>query len=517
MTRPSLQVGTDLHPALAETHSAVVVFLGDRAFKLKKPVDLGFLDFTTSEARAAVCHQEVELNRRLAPDVYEGVAEVVGPDGTVWDHLVVMRRMPEDRRLSTLVRAGAPVDGALWQVAGAVAALHARSQPSPAAEVAAGVEATRARWAANTTALVELDGALFADGTVGLVHGLACRYLDGRGPLFASRVAGGRAVDGHGDLLADDIFFLPDGPRILDCIEFDEALRLGDGLADVAFLAMDLERLGRADLGSTFLQAYAEQRGDAWPVSLAHHQIAYRAQVRAKVAALRARQGQPDAGAEARALLDLALDHLQAGRVRLVVIGGLPATGKTTVARHLADRFGWVLLRTDEVRKELAGFPAGARADAPVDAGLYEPGARARAYETVLERAATALGMGESVVLDASWSDGAWRRRARELADQAAADLLELRCVAPEATSLDRMAARRAAGSDASDATPAVAAAMAQRFDDWAQATVLDTTAPLDRTLDEAARLVSSSPAGEVLASSRPVPAVAAGGSLSAR
>ena len=105
------------------------------------------------------------------------------------------------------------------------------------------------------------------------------------------RIAEGRAVDGHGDLLADDIFCLDDGPRILDCIEFDEALRLGDGLSDVAFLAMDLEHLGRPDLAQRFLDAYREATADVWPSSLEHHHVAYRAQVRAKVAAIRAAQG----------------------------------------------------------------------------------------------------------------------------------------------------------------------------------------------------------------------------------
>ena len=145
----------------------------------------------------------------------------------------------------------------------------------------------------------------------------------------------GRARDGHGDLLADDIFLLDDGPRVLDCLEFDDALRLDDVLADVAFLAMDLERLGRPDLAERFLAAYRAASGDTWPSSLAHHHIAYRAQVRAKVSAIRAEQGVPDSADKAQALLRLALAHLEAGRVRLVLVGGLPGTGKSTArSRH---------------------------------------------------------------------------------------------------------------------------------------------------------------------------------------
>jgi uncharacterized protein len=135
---------------VAETHSAVVFFVGDRAYKLKKPVDLGFLDFRERAVREAVCHREVELNRRLAHDVYLGVADVTGPDGEVCDHLVVMRRMPPDRRLSTLVAEGRPVDGHLWALAHLVAAFHARAERSDAADAAASPGALAGRWTDNT-------------------------------------------------------------------------------------------------------------------------------------------------------------------------------------------------------------------------------------------------------------------------------------------------------------------------------------------------------------------------------
>ncbi|HEX5578474.1 MAG TPA: gluconate kinase, partial [Candidatus Limnocylindria bacterium] len=168
------------------------------------------------------------------------MADVVGPDREVCDHLVVMRRMPDDRRLSTLVAAGADVSDELVGLARLVAAFHARARRSPEADRAAGRDALAGRWTANTAALLaEGEGILDRDAVLE-VDALAARYLGGRGPLFARRIREGRALDGHGDLLADDIFLLPDGPRILDCIEFDDRLRMGDGLADVAFLAMDL-------------------------------------------------------------------------------------------------------------------------------------------------------------------------------------------------------------------------------------------------------------------------------------
>ena len=485
MAQPSMAAPAALH----ETHSAVVFFVGDHAYKLKKPVDLGFLDFRTREARVAVCHREVELNRRLAPDVYEGVADILGPDGEVCDHLVVMRRMPDDRRLSTLVQAGADVVSPLREVAKQLASLHDRSSRSVAADFAAGSEATRARWTANTDQMIEdLPGA-FDEAALGLVHGLACRYLDGRPRLLEHRIAAGRAVDGHGDLLADDIFLLDDGPRILDCLEFDDGLRLGDGLADAAFLAMDLDRLGRPDLRDLFLHAYGEARRDGWPASLAHHQIAYRAQVRAKVTAIRAEQGDHRALVEARGLLELSLAHLRRGRVRLVLIGGLPGTGKSTLAAALGEQLGFTVLRSDVVRKELAGVAAGGHRPSRFREGIYDDRGTMQTYDELLDRALLALEMGESVILDASWTDPLWREAADRAAWKASADLVQIRCVAPQDVASRRIASRNAAGLDASDATVGVAAAMEAAMVAWPDALVVDTTGSVVEEVEAAIRL----------------------------
>jgi uncharacterized protein len=474
---------------LAETHSAVVVFVGDRAYKVKKPVDLGFLDFRTREAREAACHHEVELNRRLAPDVYLGVADVHGPDGTVCDHLVVMRRMPHERRLATLVAGGAPVDDVLWRLAHVLAAFHAGAERGRDADTAAGVDALAGRWTDNTAVLREHAGR-FVDGVdaddVERAEALAERYLAGRRALFDARIADGRAVDGHGDLMADDIFCLDDGPRVLDCIEFAEAFRLGDTLADAAFLAMDLERLGHPELAERFLAAYREHSDDSWPASLAHHHIAYRAHVRAKVATIRAAQGRQAAAGEARKLLGLALRHLHAGRVRLVVVGGLPGTGKSTLAAGLGDRLGATVLRSDEIRKELAGLAPTTSAQAPFGEGIYTPAATEGTYETMLDRAAVALGLGETVILDASWTEERHRTEARAVAERTHSELVELCCTAPTAIASQRMREREAAGDDPSDATPAIAAALATATDPWPTAALVDTSGSPEASLSAA-------------------------------
>ena len=466
----------DPGPEIAETHSAIVFLVGDKAYKVKKAVNLGFLDFRSREAREAVCHREVELNRRLAPDVYLGVADVHGPDGSACDHLVVMRRMPGTRRLSALLAAGTPVEGHLWDLAHLVAAFHSRSPRSVEADEAASAASTMARWDANSDELQRAAGSLLGKESVERTRELARRYVAGRGRLFEQRVLDGRAVDGHGDLLADDIFFLDDGPRVLDCIEFDDRLRLGDGLADAAFLAMDLERLGRADLGRVFLDAYAEHLDDVWPASLAHHHIAYRAQVRAKVSAIRAGQGAPDAAAQARQLLKLCTSHLEAARVRLILVGGLPGTGKSFLADGLSGALGATMLRSDEVRKEIHGLPVHTPSPAPFGQGVYSEDGTAATYGALLDRATVALAMGETVVLDASWTSAHWRQQARSTASAAQADLVELRCATAPMIAAGRILRRSMGSPQASDATPAIAVAMGDLAAPWPEATTIDTT-----------------------------------------
>ena len=479
--------------AVAETHSAVVFFVGDRAYKLKKSVDLGFLDFRDRAVRAAVCAREVELNRRLAPDVYLGVADVIGPAGDVCDHLVVMRRMPAERRLATLVSEGADVDDDLWHLAHLVAAFHARAERTPEAADAASRDALAARWADNTAGLLAYGNGVVDLDEVLEVDALAKRYLSGRCLLFDRRISEGRALDGHGDLLAEDIFILDDGARVLDCIEFDERLRLGDALADVAFLAMDLERLGRPDLADRFLRAYREHADDTWPASLAHHHVAYRAQVRAKVGAIRAGQGDNAATPEARHLLGIARRHLEAGIIRLVLIGGLPGTGKSTLAAGLADALGATVLRSDEVRKELAGLRPDQPAPAEFGEGLYRPAATAATYRELLRRTEVALALGEVVVLDASWTSERLRAEAREVAARTVAELLELRCSTPSDLAARRIRRRAAAGGDPSDATPEIAAQLGLAEDPWPTATIVDTGSGPAEALTKVLALVGRS------------------------
>jgi hypothetical protein len=460
---------------VAETHVSVLFFVGDRVYKLKKPVALGFLDFSTLPARREACRREVELNRRLAPDVYLGVADVTGVDGQPCEHLVVMRRMPPERRLAALVSGGGDLDAELTRVARRVAAFHAAAPATPEIAEAGTAAAVRANWDASFAAMRPFVGPVLDASTSARVEELVHRYIDGRGDLFDHRIATGKIRDGHGDLQAEDIFCLDDGPRILDCIEFDDRLRHGDVVADVTFLAMDLERLGAPAAGERFLALYREFAGETFPASLARHYIAYRAHVRCKVACLRHDQGDPEAAGVARDLLALARRHLEAVRVRLVLVGGLPGTGKSTLAAAIADQQGWMMLRSDEIRTELLG----ARQDGGADAfrqGRYRPEITDRVYGTMLEQAAAGLRLGEPVILDASWTDRRRREAAAEVARTTDSELIELCCEAPVALAAQRIERRREQGGDPSEATPAVAEAMAATADHWPGAVAIDTS-----------------------------------------
>jgi uncharacterized protein len=467
----------DSAPAIAETHVGMVVMIGDRAYKAKKPVRTAFLDFSTPERRTDALRRELELNRRISPDVYLGLGAFSGPDRPD-ETVLVMRRMPAGRRLSTLVRADAPVRDALRDLARLMAAFHTRAGRGPGITVDGGSAALRGRWRANVAELGRYQGQPLPADLVDEIGTLATRFVDGRADLFSRRCADGWVVDGHGDLIADDVFCLPDGPRVLDCLDFDDHLRHVDTLDDVAFLAMDLERLGRADLGAIFLDAYAEFSGDPAPTSLRHHYIAYRALVRTKVACLRHDQtgAESDAAAAVR-YAELAHAHLRSGAVRLALVGGLPGTGKSTIAGALADRCGAVLVSSDRLRKELAGLDLTDSGTAGYREGLYGVTQTDALYTQLLRRAEALLGRGESVVLDASWTDGRHRAAAATLAAHSFSDLVTLECRAPAEVAAQRIHTRAATPSDA---TAAIAAAMAAAADPWPDATGVDTTAAID-------------------------------------
>jgi len=461
--------------SVAETHISILFFVGDRVYKLKKPVRFGFIDLSTREARRRLCHREVELNRRLAPDVYLGVVDVVDQQGRTIDHLVEMVRLPDDRRLATQIRQDTDVGPCLRALARKMAAFHQSASTSDAIASAWDWQSVRAKWRENFTEMTRFVGDPLDPDVFARVRASADRYLEGRSPLFDSRVAEGRISDGHGDLLAEDIFCLDDGPRVLDCIEFDDRLRYGDVLADVTFLAMDLERLHADDEARSFLDWYREFSGDTYPQTLSDHYIAYRALIRCKVACIKHEQGDATKRREATELLDLADAHLESARVRLVLVGGLPGTGKSTLAAGLSDATGWTVLRSDEVRKDLAGLAHKPSAHESFGHGIYSSEMTDQTYEELIRRARRLLALGESVVLDASWLNSRHRESAASVALETHSDIYELRCTLEAKCARDRMRLRARGGMDASDADERIAAAMAVNVDRWPKAVEIST------------------------------------------
>jgi aminoglycoside phosphotransferase family enzyme/predicted kinase len=466
--------------SLSETHVSVLFFVGERAYKLKKPVHFDFVDQSTRERRLALCEREVELNRRLAPDVYEGVATLNGVDGEPEDHLVVMKRLPPDRRLSSLARRGDPICAkAIDDVATILASFHAGADRGARIDERATPAAVAALWEANFDQMRQFVGPVLDSELFDRAQSLATAFVAGRSALFDERIAGGFVCDGHGDLLTDDIFVLEDGPRIIDCLEFSDELRFADVVADLAFLAMDLERIGAVDLATQLVTTYEERSGAPVPQGLLDVWVAYRAQVRSMVACLRWEQDRdPDAAAQAALLLAICASHLERSAVRLVLVGGLPGTGKSTVARSIGDELDVAVLRTDVVRKELVGLAGDAHAPSGFGSGLYRPEQTDRTYDEVLRRAEQHLERGRSVVVDASFAADHHRRAARELARSARATVVELRCEVAHDVAAQRIRVRQAAGIDPSDADEAVATRMAAAFDPWPEATSISTAGP---------------------------------------
>lgn len=463
--------------SMVETHASLLFFAGERVYKVKKPVDYGFLDFSTIERRRFFCAEEVRLNRRLAPDVYLGVVAItrdgagrvrIGGDGEVVEHAVEMVRLPADRMLDRLLDEDRVTDAELDAVAERIAAFHATARAD--AEVAAfgAPEAVAARVRENLDECAALAGdpprEARADAPVLSVFALdrlrawtEAELLRLR-PLLARRAAAGFVREGHGDLHAGNIC-LPAGGGVIayDCIEFEPAFRCVDVGAEVAFLAMDLERRGHVAQAARVVDRYCAASGDDEARAVQALFRCHYACVRGKVTALRARGG---AGAaawrEAVASFHLALGSTLAPAC--VVMTGLPGTGKSSWAKRLAPALRAAVVRSDEVRKRLAGLGPTARGD---QNNLYTQQITEHTYTEVSRRGRAALSQGRSVVLDATAPTAA--RRAQLLA--AGGVGVVVHCVCDAGVTLGRLARRSAAGTDASDADASVYLALRERYE----------------------------------------------------
>ena len=481
--QPGSALAGDLAAQVRETHTGVVVLLGDRAYKVKKPVVTDFLDFSTTAHRERACQHEVTLNKRLAPDSYLGVAHFSDPKDGPPEPVIVMRRHADATRLASLVNSGAPVHEHLAAIAQVLARFHLAAERGPRIDAEGTVDAVWARWRQNLAELERYADAVVARDSLREVTRMAGQFVAGREALFNQRIAEGRIVDGHADLLADDIFCLPEGPALLDCLEFDDQLRYVDSVDDVAFLAMDLEFLGRKDLADYFVDQYTKCGGDPAPRALVDFYVAYRAVVRTKVDCVRVSQGHPEASADAGRHLDLALEHLRSGTVRLIIVGGGPGTGKTTLSTALAAQVGAHVISTDEVRRRLQDDGVVSGAAGELNAGLYSPTNVAVVYDEVLRQAQAWLTRGHSVILDGTWRDAQQSDRARELCRQTSVPIVEFNCAVPIAEASARIQHRP---RSASDATPDIAAALSGAGCGGREAHDIDTGRPLVDSVKEA-------------------------------
>ena len=478
-----------LSPSLdvRETHLSRLFFTPDRVYKLLKPVETPFVSFVDPDDRIVAATDEYELNHRLAPDVYLGTADV-DEDGRVVDRMIVMRRLPENRQLDRLV-SSPDARIRVWEAAKHIATLHAAEPPiTDEQALAASVEVLMQRWAENFEALEPLVGSVVDGDEFESTRSLAGRYLDGRHTLFKERVSRGWIRDGHGDLRAEHVFCLDDGPRLIDCLAFRDDFRIGDVLNDIAFLAMDLHRLAGPELARSLIHDYCEFTYEHHPSTLAHHYVAYRAHVRAKVSALRLAQGDETAAAEVATYHHLAHQHLSVGTVRLVLVGGALGVGKSTVSNGLASAIGATWLRTDEVRKGTGdGQPP-----------KYNPEAQDQVYRDLLDQAEALLGRGESVVLDATWWSERRRQWARDLAERTRSDLSAVQVTAPLDVACQRLAVRQDVGDDPSDATPELARQLAGQFEAWPDSVVVSSDGTITDTILAAVQSVVGSGADDI-------------------
>jgi aminoglycoside phosphotransferase family enzyme/predicted kinase len=453
------------HPAASvevrQTHISVVFLAGEFAYKVKKPVDLGFLDFTTPEKRRHFCNEETRLNRRLAPSVYLGVVPItydgeaahMDGHGEAVEWAVKMARLPDETSLRWHVRHGDVTPGQLEALAKRVAGFHRTAGANDRTATFGRFEVVAANARENFAQSRGHVGATASRAVFDRLEGLTEAALAQLRPLIETRTAREVPRDTHGDLRLDHVYLLPDGFAIIDCIEFNERFRYADPVADAAFLVMDLLSEGRRDLARTFAGAYFDASGDGEGRQLLPFYVSYRAAVRGKVEGMKATEPEvPAADREAarkaaRAHWLLALGQLEepARRPCLVLIGGLPGTGKSTLARGLAGAGGFEVIRSDVVRKELAPGVSGE--------ALYAPEWTERTYVECLRRAEALVSEGKRVIVDATFREDRRRERFLTAAKKLGVPGLLLVCVIPPELVRQRLAART---SDVSDADWAV-------------------------------------------------------------
>jgi len=488
--------------SLRTTHASWVFLTDGDAWKVKRPVDFGFLDFRTLEARRRACEDEVRLNRRLAPGVYLGVEPVrSSPDGfslqgagPIADWAVHMRRLPDGANAESMLGRGLLRPERLAALAKRLAAFLDDARPTPEL---GGPQVLRQNVDENFAQVAPFVGDLVDRATFDDVRAFQLGALAEHADRFVARVGEGRIRDGHGDLRLEHVYFLPepDGIVAVDCIEFNDRFRCGDAAGEAAFLAMELEAARRPDLAAGFLARFAEESDDFGLYGVVDFYLSYRAWVRGKVAAFLASDATEEAALRTRkrdeARRQFALARSFSGAPVdapfVVAVGGIVGSGKSTLATALGQQLAAPVVSSDRTRKAAAGLAATERGDAR----LYAPEAVDRNYVEVLSRARRVLESGRGVILDATFLERRRREAAAELARDAGARFAFLEaCCADGAVLRARLAARRGRPSE-SDATD-VELEQIQRRQEPFGADEAGTYASIDTSREPARALASA-------------------------
>ena len=467
MTRPSFYPHHPDSVDLVQTHISYIFLAGEYVYKVKKPVDFGFLDFTTLEKRRHFCGEELRLNQRLAPQLYlevvpitlsaGGGLELAGPGDPV-EYAVKMRRLPEERMLKRLLAEGTVDPAVMDAVAQKLAAFHAAAETGGEVDAIGGVEAVIANWDENFVQTEPFVGRTISAADHALLRDYVSSFVRRRRSLLERRVAEHRVRDCHGDVHLEHVCVLDDGIAIFDCIEFNQRFRYSDVASEVAFLAMDLDFNGYGGLAERFVRAYQVASGDEDLGLLVPFYKCYRAYVRGKVIGFRLDDPAIDATAKEEAAsvagryFKLARGYAARFEVpTLVLMCGLMGTGKSVLAAALADVVGAEQIRMDVVRKELQRIDPSEHRFEEFGAGIYSPEVSRLTYRAALDLAAERLEAGVSVIMDGSYQRRAERLNAAEMARTLGAEFVVIECVCPEDIVRRRLETRLAQTGEPSD------------------------------------------------------------------
>jgi aminoglycoside phosphotransferase family enzyme/predicted kinase len=440
-----------------QTHISSVFLTGELVYKLKKPVNFGFLDFSTIELREKYCRAEVELNRRLAPSVYLKAAPITldgdrlaveGP-GEVVDWVVVMQQLDERLLGLQVLERGELDEASMDALVEVLVPFYQKAATGEGVDHYGSVEGVRFNTDENFNQTEAYVGKLLSRERFAHIRNWTDSFYDQNAELFQRRITEGRIRESHGDLHLGNIFF-EEPPTIFDCIEFNERLRCGDVAVDLAFLAMDLDFNGRPELANRLIDGYVAASGDQELPKLLDFYKCYRAYVRGKIACFTSSDPALDDTAKraqrnlARRYFGLAYDYAGGTqRPSLLVLYGLMGSGKTSVARHLREAFGWHVLSTDAVRKQISGVGENTRVYVPYNEGLYSAEMNQKTYAEVCRRAENLLLAGFPVVVDGAFKRQSEREPVIEAARRAGARLAFLQTVCGPDEQHDRLARRQ--------------------------------------------------------------------------